>query len=241
MYNIKLKPGSIVKIYTDYKNDLKYEGLARLIKFDKYGDSFYEDFEEIYVDNNIKSSLKTKLSVRQLESNNRYDNLIKFFESMNPVIRSFKEEMRKACNKKITSYDKMMEVYYKYKGIAQNNRTSSLNILFDLVDHVTLIRFFQQRYIKDWKPTLFISERWLVEFLPQYDEENNILFYSEFRTYRYIKKVSKICPSEEAKTDDLVRFTTYNGKNQNVVFDEDDDEPDIYYFNQELIENNDFL
>lgn len=219
MYNIQLLSGQILEIYNNYKDDRKYEGIATLIKFDKHGDTFYEDFEQLYVPEISKSSLKDSISQQQKELNKLYEFMQDFFKSVNPLIRSFKEELKKNCNRKILSYNKMHEICTRYRQIASVNKTFSLNSLFNNISDKNIIRYFQQKYIKNWKPTLFSSERWLVEFLPQYDEDNNILFNDSFRTHRYIKKLIKICPSEETKIDDLVKYTTYNGKTQSYSLD----------------------
>lgn len=223
MYNSNLKKGDIVKIYTNYKDDTKYEGIAKLVKFDKKGDTFYEDYEELYITENTRSSLKIKLSHKQKQLNALYEFLDNYFKSINPFIRSFKDEMRKNCNKKIYSYYKMYEICQKYKDIASNNSTISLNTIFNTTDINNIIRYFQQKHLKNWRPTLFSSERWLVEFLPQYDPDNNILFNKPFLTYRYIKIIVKISPNEETKIDDLVKYTTYNGKTQLLQDDIEDD------------------
>lgn len=223
MYNSNLKKGDIVKIYTNYKSDLNYEGIAKLLKFNKKGDTFYEDYEQLYVIENTKSSLKTKISHKQKQLNTLYEFLDTYFKSVNPFIRNFKDEMKKNCNKKIQSYYKMYEICKKYHDIAKNNSTISLNTIFNVTNYDNIIRYFQQTYLKNWRPTLFSSERWLVEFLPQYDPENNILFNKSFTTYRYIKVLVKISPNEETKIDDLAKYTTYNGKTQLLQEDTEDD------------------
>jgi hypothetical protein len=210
-YNVNIKIGDKVPIFRDPKNNKKYEGVARLIRLDDYKDTFYEDYEKLYQNSHTKSSLGKKPDKRQRILNDKHQYIQRYYERGAPDIDTFFNALRSKCSRKHKSFNNMMDVCDNFFDSYKDDPTNIIHNLFNECTHTELIRFVQQIKIKDWSPTLFRLERWLVEFEPQADLERNVLFNTPFRTYRNIRTLVKISPIESSTKVSLSKYTTYNG------------------------------
>lgn len=226
MVHTELEAGIMVEIYRDYKNSSNFEGVAILLEKKSIGDSYYLDLEEIRIPYTTKSSLTTLPDPVQIQLNKLYQYLYDFCTSNNAEVKDFVRTLKALCSKDIHSYNNMYQEVQLWKDKFLYTPHYINNIL--RVETKYIVRYFQQKFIKDWRPTLFRLEKWLVEFPTQkHPFTGDILFNSPFRTTRWISIILAISPSEESKTHDLSRFTTYNGRNVLDIYEtEDDDEFD---------------
>lgn len=192
MYNTKLTSGIRVKVYTDFKNDAGYEGEAILIERIHIGETFYEDYEELYKPYVSNSTLISK-DKEQTKLNEIYIKIDSYFKSKNPTIKGLKRELVSLCNKNKNSFNNMYrlveEYRQKYKG-----KAGIINSLLEFPNK-KIVNYIQQTAIPHFAPTLFRYERWLLEFpVEQLDSTNISIFAKPFRTNRNIKILYKISP-----------------------------------------------
>lgn len=210
MVNIELQEGQIVASYRHYKNDEVFEGHCILVEKISEDDTFYVDGEELVpksFDLSSSSLNKTSGSTKRRIKLVRYLDLI--LANPSPTIRKFSRAVKSVTNRDITSYNRIYSIVESYKKKYDGSNNSIKNIL--LIDSTTLSRYFQQKYIQGWRPSLYRSEKWVVEFYPQ--THNGVtIFNSPFRTSRRFKILVKIAPQDEGRgRESLCRLTTYNG------------------------------
>ena len=205
MYNIKLEEGLEVDIYLLPKNDKKYEGRGVLLEKICEGVTFFEDEEQLCSEESqslVYSNLSRKLTHSEKRNIQIYEYLQNIKNSDNVVIKAFYKEMQKACTKNINSPSKMLSIIKSYSD-KYNNDVGMIKSVLNL-DSRTIIRFFQQTKMKNWRPTLFRLEKWKVKILPA-DK-----FSKEYTTIRWIKVLVSICPSDDHRfADSVSRLTTY--------------------------------
>lgn len=206
-----LEENRIVPCYTDYKNEKGFQGYCILIEKISEDDTFYVDNEELIFkssdEDDMSSSLtKVPSSVRKKIKLVEYIEFL--LENRSRSVRQFKSQMKKLTDRSPSSYYDMYNLVQTYKTKYMDSKLSIKNIL--AIDTEILVRYFQQKYLKGWRPSLYRSEKWLVEFYPQ-THEGKVLFNSPFRTSRRIRTLVKISPKDEGKgKDSLSRLTTYN-------------------------------
>lgn len=67
-----------------------------------------------------------------------------------------------------------------------------------------IVRYIQQTQIKDWRPTIFRGEKWLV--VTTSDDP----FHIPFTTSRWVRVLVRISPKDTGT--DLCKYTTYNAR-----------------------------
>jgi hypothetical protein len=192
-------------IFTDYKLEIGFEGVAKLIEFKEKGNTFIIYDEPLFtssVDRPMgKDGSHLPLTKHQEANNEKYAKLLVYFENLqkglfiHPEIRDLKTNLIKFAEKKnLKKMDKLI-TSYKFRLI---NNLSYLNKILEFTNN-EIIRFIFQKYIKNWNYSIWIEEKWLVEFIPeQYDINTKLCLYnSPFRTYRKIRKLLCVCPSDE--------------------------------------------
>lgn len=202
MYKIKLKKGDVVHIYTDYRNELKFEGKAKLLEKVKKNDVFYLDNEEVFNEESYKNPLVSYKKISK--KTEMYFRLNAMLDLDRSEIKLLLRNVKNVVNKK--KLDNYNAIHDAIKTTFTNLKGSGFLVTIRneySIDYLT--RYFQQKYYENWTPSLFCSERWLVEFIPQ----NN--FEKSFRTYRNIRYIVANSP-EDAKMSERM---TYNGLTRN--------------------------
>lgn len=213
-----MKEGDLVNIYTDFKFEEKFEGVARVIKKIDVGHSFIIVDEKLYTQLEDRALSKDgshlPLTKTQESNNKKYARLILYFEgtSKKEVNKEFVilgKKIKSLLSSKLESIDKINHVLDDYRNTWRNT-TDTRKLFFKEFNNETIIRFFQQRYMKNWSPSIWREEKWLVEFIPdQYCIERKVcLFNSSFRTIRKMRKLICICPNEDAQNCEIHHYTT---------------------------------
>lgn len=251
-----LKPGNIVDIYTDYKECEGYEGKAKLLKRIGYGDSFY------LRDEAVKVTDKKLYSNTEISKQSKYSNMFGAFfgREGQRVTKEYKRVWKELCalRKDNTSDFKNMNEYLNNLREELKTSTKSIRRLLDYSNDY-IIRFVcQYRKYNDWTPTIFASERWQVEFI----EDHTGWAVNNFITNRNIRIIRCVNPDEKVRNSEVLKYTTYNGKNSiqqakdeereytdeelelletdlDLELDETIDETDI--INKQLNNHNDYL
>lgn len=218
---VEYKPGEIVSIYRDCKNELNYEGEAILIEKVKVGHSFIRPDEKLYTkleDKSIDEKNKhIPLTKGEKHNNNLYNQLVTYFEGytidgelyINKDLQRFGKLLVQQLNTSLDNPSSVLETISKYRFTCRN-KVDETKTFFNKFTDEQIFRFIQQRYMKNWSSTIYREEKWLVEFIPdQYSiETKSCLYNSAFRTTRYLAKIICICPNEDAQDCDIVLHTT---------------------------------
>lgn len=221
MYIINPKPDDIVVLYKLSKQVYsEIEGTAKLISFREKGDTFYMDNEAFPTNDESDADDRVYLS-------KKYNDIDKAFGDslFNPAVRSYHRKMKSLCTGVLDNdgYNKMYKITEEFRETYTGYK-SKIHAFFNTPVHI-LVRYFEQKYISDWRPTLFRLERWLVEIQPE-DK-----FGSPFRTYRWIPVLVRRCVKDNVKRNkgkSIGALTTYNGGKryhidiQNDIFELED-------------------
>lgn len=246
MHVLEYEPDNIVSIYTDWQNDVGYEGEAVLIEKKEVGDSFYMDYEKLYVPLNRRTNLTNReIDKIQVQLNSIYEYLEYYCNLGDRTINNFISECIPYCNNDNGSYNELFVVIESWKKTYENNPHLISNIFKVQTQYIT--RYFQQKYTKNWSQTLFREEKWIIEFRPQSSlSSKKSLYYNTFRTVRKLRILHCISPLDLAKKKEVLTHTTYNKKcfmdsvrygykyeyDDNEDFDDENEyyEEDNYYY-----------
>jgi hypothetical protein len=201
-----LKPNQIVNIYTDYKDEVGYEGKARLITKLYKGDSFFISNESILPGD------KKVYTEQDLDAIRKYERLVKFFygnENKKPtkpcvILRNKLIAILKNTNNysEMNNYLNNLRVKIANKVFKESSVIDVLNVF----DNDYLIKFTQQ-HKRDWSASVYNYERWLVEFI-----EDNTGWPINFRTQRNIRFLVKWNPKDKVMNNEISKYTTYNSQ-----------------------------
>lgn len=200
---INLNKGQLCNIYTDYKEEIGYEGQAILIEKIKDGDSFYLNNER------IKPIDKKEYSKQDLAEITKYNRLVTFFKgtkSKKPSIycRRLYRDLKKIKVRDINSFDLMKVVLSKYRK-KHSDSINSIKSLLSEYDDYYIIRFVQQYGYSNWQPSIFSYERWKVNFVS--DDRG---WETNWATARNIRVLKCYSPAEKMRRSELIEHTTYN-------------------------------
>ena len=120
MYNISLSAGKQVSIYTDFKEEIGYEGEAILLEKLGTGDTFFLCDE--YVASNPGMSDKPN-KLKELTNAKLNDVFTKIKEQSKDAQKFFKEILKLRTNK-ITDYNSMLKFVHHEKDLAHKNYLS---------------------------------------------------------------------------------------------------------------------
>jgi hypothetical protein len=217
LYHNELKAGDTVSIYTDYQQESPktYEGEAILVEkhsdmhsFTLYNEKLLTREEDKVID--PKTGKHAPLTREQLSNNKKWERMCTFFE--NEPTKEIKL-IRDSLKRKLSRNDKSLIEFFRALRRIRFRYTSDISkvgFFFEMYDNQTLLRFFQQRYMRSWSPTLYREERWLVEFIPnQYSVDTQMCLYgSPFRTYRKLRTIACVCPSEDIQYCEIHKHYT---------------------------------
>lgn len=217
MYIVELKEGQIVPIFRDHQNEEQFEGYAKLIRKKSEGNTYSLD-EKLFKISLNENPLKRKYA--EEEMNLKYFRLQELLSSETPQVMSFKEVIFKivAKKKKVKGvYNRVFLAIAKIKGMYVSTekkyltpyyKTSVMKTIFDEYPIQYLTLYCIQSIYPEKTASLFIDERWDVEFFPQNNpfKPNEILYFNSFTTTRKIKILSEETPDD----DDISSYTTYD-------------------------------
>lgn len=194
MYNTELKPGLIVDILKDPKDDSsRVECQGLLLEDANVKCTFFLDYEKMYKPEHYSTSFMNYGDLRQIEINNIYEYLHRYLHEpkKGTPIYKFKSDLVDKCSCRIYSYNKIYEVVLNYIIAYEGDNLSSINNVLQ-IEPKYIVRYIQQTTIKSWNPSLFVLEKWKVKMMNLLDP-----FYSPFTAYRYIPKLIKISATDE--------------------------------------------
>jgi hypothetical protein len=212
-----MKPGDIVNIYHNPQLELNFEGQAILIElideghsFTLYNEKLFSKLEDRAISENGSHLPLTK---EQQENNKIYANMVLYFEGnkgslVNPEIRIFRDELKALIGRTEKHLNKMnvLITTYRFKWVKLNLHKS---FIFQYTNE-QIIRFIYQRYTKNWTPTIYREQKWIVEFIgDQYSiETKSFMFNNSWRTTRKIRELLCICPNEDTQNCEMIYYTT---------------------------------
>jgi len=201
--NIKLKKNFIIDIYTDYQEELKYEGKAILLEKTGDGDSFYLYDEKVEPKDKKEYDEKDKIKI------NKYNRIVIFFKgviSKKPTkyCRRLYNELIKHRKDNVDDFLKMKKILKKYRKKHDNSIQKIGTLLREFNDYY-IIRYIQQDRQK-WQNSIFSYEKWKVQFI-----ENHLGWEINWTTMRKIRILKCVNPTESMRRSELVEHTTYDG------------------------------
>lgn len=202
MYNINLEKNEIVDIYFKPKSDFKVkecEGIL-LERDDNYTHSFYLDYEKLYDSKGAKSSLDVQADPIRLKLNNIYSFLDMYLNDPHSNhMKAFKRKCWSLTNSKIKSYNNLFAyIEEQKKEYKKNDPTNVINNIFS-IETKYICRYFQQKKLKNWSPSLFELQKWKVRLIDRSDK-----FFIECNAYRYVSRLIAINPNNS----DIVNMTS---------------------------------
>lgn len=217
----QVKEGNIVNIYLDHKFNKNFNGAAKLIKLIEKRHTFILPNERLYTileDKAIgKDGKHLPLTKEEKDNNESYFRLLNYFSKRNKELpkstRRFRKEMITNLSEELDSIEILDNLINKYRWDYLGSTESLIDILKDF-DNKTIIRFFQQTYMKNWSPSIWRTELWKVEFLPeQYCIKKKWCLYNKpFITTRKIRKLICINPEEDTQRCELRFYSTGTGE-----------------------------
>ena len=213
----QLKSFDIINIYTAFRTEAasSFEGAAILISKAEEGHTFIIQDEKLVTKEEDRIMINGKhipLTKQQKENNTKHQRMVEFFNTTNKDIKLVKDTLRKLVNKDPEKlkvlYDTIIKLRYQH-----NKALSKIGTFFREFDDNFIALFFQQKYLKNYSPTIYRDEKWLVEFIPeQYCINKRVCLYNDttvkFRTYRRIRTIVCISPSDDLDSCDYRRYTT---------------------------------
>jgi hypothetical protein len=209
MYNILLTIGKQVSIYTDFKEEIGYEGEAILIEKLAIGDTFFLS-DEYVASNPGMSSKPNKLK----EANNAKLNEVftKLKEQTKDAQKFFRDILKLRSNK-INDYNNMLKFVFREKDLAHKKYLSGsydnddrFKRILREINSDYIVRYFQQ-FNKKINNSVFKYEKWKVEFI--IDNHGNLINHVAIKKIRVLIKNNY---REKNGYSDLSLLTTYNGK-----------------------------
>ena len=201
--NIRLKKNSIINIYTNYQEEIKYEGKAILLEKVSDGDSFYLHNEKVEPKDKKEYNEKDNIII------NKYNRIIIFFKgvtSKKPTryCRRLYNELIKQRKDNVDDFLRMKKVLKKYRK-KHNDSIQKIGTLLREFDDYYIIRFVQQDRQK-WQHSIFSYEKWKVKFI-----EDQTGWKVDWTTTRKIRILKCVNPTESMRRSELVEHTTYDG------------------------------
>jgi len=200
--NTTLTKNNHVDIYTDYQEEVDYEGEAILLEKIRSGDSYYLYDEKLKPEDEKEYNEESKQRII------KYNRLINFFKgtkTKKPSIycRRLYRDLIKLRKDELNEFGKMVKVLAKYRKKHQNS-IKRIGTVLNEYDDYYIIRFVQQdRGI--WRPSIFSYERWKVRFIT-----DGFGWETNWTTMRNIRVLKCLNPSESMRRSQLVEFTTYD-------------------------------
>ena len=185
--------GDIVEVFTEPKNQYsKIEGKFELLKFLEYGNTYYLDYEKLENQEKINSSSLTRKDKSKERFNKLYKLLDLYFNSTNPIVQDLSRNLKKKTKPTYKSYADMHQYLSLFRKQHSNiNDTHFINNILS-IDNEYIVRYFHQKYIRDWKPTLYRLERWTVKLVPESS------FDIAYVCNRWIPTIYSICANEKS-------------------------------------------
>lgn len=210
MYNLNLHVGKQVSIYTDYKEEIGYEGEAILLKKIDTGDTFFLADEFIASNPNMSGKPNKVKEVLNAKLNLVFKNILE----QTKEAQKFFKEMIKLRRNKLTDFNTMLKLVLLEKDIAHKNYIqgdyenddSRFKRILREIDSSYIVRYFQQ-FNKKINNSIFKYEKWLVEFV--INNEGHLINYVVVRKIRVLVKNNY---REKNGYSDLSLIITYNGK-----------------------------
>tara|TARA_R110000851_G_scaffold309588_1_gene469087 strand:+ start:4560 stop:5351 length:792 start_codon:yes stop_codon:yes gene_type:complete len=201
--NIRLKKNSIINIYTNYQEEIKYEGKAILLEKVSDGDSFYLHNEKVEPKDKKEYNEKDNIII------NKYNRIIIFFKgvtSKKPTryCRRLYNELIKQRKDNVDDFLRMKKVLKKYRK-KHNDSIQKIGTLLREFDDYYIIRFIQQDRQK-WQHSIFSYEKWKIKFI-----EDQTGWKVDWTTTRKIRILKCVNPTESMRRSELVEHTTYDG------------------------------
>lgn len=210
-YNLKLEKNDLVKIYREPKSDISdLESMGILLeRSEDFSCSFFMSYEKMYKDYTDMSSVNMEPDKQQLILNNTYDYLNHYLDKpSNKNVEEFKNLISKKCNRRKDNFNKIYRLVEEQKEKFKDDPTHLINNVFK-VDTRYIVRYFRQKYIKNWTPTLFELQKWKVKLVMPDDP-----FFIPFTAYRYVAVIKESCPTDKTVTEvtnssDYVKHSKY--------------------------------
>lgn len=200
----KIKVGETLKIYTDFKEERDYEGIAILLEKVGVGNSFYLENERLLI------SDKKQYTKEDLEKIRKY-NYVKTcfhgneFKKNTKDFRKLHKDLVKHRKNNLNDHNKMDDVLNEYRKEYEGT-THKMSDFFANTDNDYIIRFVQQHQ-RNWRTTIFNSEKWKLKFIEDKDG-----WETDWITSRHIRKIVCVNPKDTARGSEITLHTTYNGK-----------------------------
>lgn len=194
MYNIKLNEGDKVKIYLEPKSDFsEVECDGVLISKEDYSCTFVMDYEQMYIPKSCSLHfMDASVDKKRIYVNNIHEYLHHYLNNPESKdIFEFKKSITNKCNNRLNSFSNMYKEIQTYKAKYKNVPYNSIHNVLS-VDSKYIIRYIhQEKYKENWRPSLFELQKWKVKLY-----KDNDPFFIPFVSYRYIKVLKKICPTD---------------------------------------------
>lgn len=209
MYNTSLFIGQQVSIYTDFKEEIGYEGEAILIEKIDVGDTFFLSDE--FVASNPGMSDKPN---RQKDlTNAKLNEVFCHLDNHCKEAKKFFREIMKLRLNRLNDYNNMLRFVLKAKDLAhkkylsgQYDNDDRFKRILREISSDYIVRYFQQ-FNKKVNNSVFKYEKWKVEFV--IDMQGNLTSHTAIRKIRVIIKNNY---REKNGYSDLSLLTTYNGR-----------------------------
>lgn len=211
MYNTKLKQGDIISIYTDYKNNLEFEGTALLIEKLEDGDTFFRE------DESINSNPGMNLTPHPTKE--KYNTLLNEVFKQEPMpreVRKLKKDLLTIKSNKLGEYNEMYSYLKRERDIlcksdiikGQTVKESKLKKMFSEISLDYIVRYFQQFNANinnppELKPSIFKYEKWKVLLL--YDNNG-------YEINRTVTRKIRVLVKNKCGPKHLSNYITYNSK-----------------------------
>jgi hypothetical protein len=209
MYNTSLSVGQQVSIYTDFKEEIGYEGEAVLLEKVDVGDTFFLS-DEFVASNPTMSDKPNKLKE---ELNAKLNEVFTNLSVHCKEAKKFFKEILKLRVNKLNDYNNMLRFVLKEKDLAHKKYLSGsydhddrFKRILREIDSDYIVRYFQQ-FNKRVNNSVFKYEKWKVEFV--IDSQGNLTNHVAIKKIRVIIKNNY---KEKNGFSDLSLLTTYNGK-----------------------------
>jgi hypothetical protein len=184
MYYEQLKKGMIIPSFFDYKNEKKFWRTCVLIERVEADEiAFIMDDEKVYTEPPISNNLFLNQQETNL-GNLKVLRLEKLLSTNKKTIKIFVKKVKQAFKpKQVLNYNTLLLLIKDFA--IKHKDPDELKTIFDEYEPDFLVRYFQQTWNEKWRPTVFVSERWLVETVP------NDRFEKPFRTHRKFRVLYK--------------------------------------------------
>lgn len=209
MYNVSLNIGNQISIYTDYKEEIGYEGEAVLVEKLSIGDTFFLVDEFVDSDPEMSNTPNKKKSVYNEKLNSVFENL----DNQPKEAKKFFREILLVRKNKIDDYNNMLKVVLKWKDLAHKKYLSKsydhddrFKRVFREIPTDYIVRYFQQ-FKKKINNTIFRYEKWRVEFVI-----DNCGYTTNYTAIKKIRVIVKNNYKDKNGESELINYTTYNGK-----------------------------